>query len=154
MRLIPAVFGLLLLLPYQLAAQVPADSLVAGDLVQYELSKSLDDVPEESKGTFEALTPSIVRLSAVKDFDSVGPVELPRELLSVFEVARGEEDVRWLLAGIGGVAGLYGAAAAVFDDGANSPSDAFILAPLVGALGGYGLGRLIKSPRWEDVAFD
>ena len=154
MRLIPAVFGLLLLLPYQLAAQVPADSLVAGDLVQYELSKSLDNVPEEGKGTFEALTPSIVMLSAVEDFDSVGPVELPRELLSVFEVARGEEDVRWLLAGIGGVAGLFVAVSAIFDESTNSPSDAAILLPLVGTLGGYGLGRLIKSPRWKDVAFD
>ena len=135
-------------------AQVPADSLVAGDRVQYELSEPLNNLPEESKGTFEALTPSLVMLSAVEDFDAVGPVELPRELIADFEVARGEEDVRWLLAGIGGVAGLLVAVSAIFDESANSPGDAVILLPLVGTLGGYGLGRLIKSPRWEDVAFE
>ena len=86
-------------------AQVPADSLIAGDLVQYELSEPLRDLPQESKGTFEALSPSVVLLSEVEDLEAGGMVELPRELISDFEVARGEEDVRWLLAGIGGVAG-------------------------------------------------
>ena len=135
-------------------AQVPADSLIAGDLVQYELSEPLRDLPQESKGTLEALSPSVVLLSEVEDLEAGGMVELPRELISDFEVARGEEDVRWLLAGIGGVAGLFVAVSAIVDESANSPGDAVILLPLVGTLGGYGLGRLIKSPRWEDVEFD
>ena len=86
-------------------AQVPATSLVAGELVQYELARPLDDLPEESRGTFQTLTPSVVMLSEVEDFSVPGPVELPRELIADFEVARGTKDIRWPGAVVVGAAG-------------------------------------------------
>ena len=134
-------------------AQVPADSLIAGDLVQYELSEPFRDLPEESKGTFEALTPSVVMLSAVEDFEAGETVELPRELIADFEVARGTKDIRWIGAAIGVGAGF--AAGLTIRDPDQTPTEFGIIAvPVIGGVLGYLFGSAIKGPRWEDVAFD
>ena len=139
-------------------AQVPADSLIAGDLVQYELSEPLDDLPEESKGTFEALTSSVVMLSAVEDVDDVGLVELPRELLLDFEVARGTKDIRWPGGVVVGIAGcVVGHAVVKSSNTEDDMGAAFVGCPLgfvAGGIIGYLVGSQITGPRWEDVEFD
>ena len=137
-------------------AQVPADSLVAGDLIQYELSAPLKHLPEESRGTFEALTPSVVMLSAVQDFDALGSVELPRELIADFEVARGSKDIRWPGAVVVGAAGCLAGYAMAERSSAEDGEllGTFLGCPiglLVGGILGYFVGSQITGPRWVDV---
>ena len=137
-------------------AQVPATSLVAGELVQYELARPLDDLPEESRGTFQTLTPSVVMLSEVEDFSVPGPVELPRELIADFEVARGTKDIRWPGAVVVGAAGCLAGYAMAERSSAEDGEllGTFLGCPiglLVGGILGYFVGSQITGPRWVDV---
>jgi hypothetical protein len=134
-------------------AQVPAGSLIAGDLVQYELSKPLRAIPEQSRGTFEALSPSIVILSAVEDLDTGALVELPLELIADFEVKRGTKDIRWLGAAIGVGAG-FAVGLTITDPDQTPTATGIIAVPILGGLLGYLFGSAIKGPRWEDVEFN
>lgn len=141
--------------PSASVAQIPADSLVAGDQIQYELSGPLEDLPEESKATFEALTFSGVIVSTVEDFDDLASVELPRELIDDFQVARGTENIGLPVALIAGAVGC-----AIGFSLANNTGDqsgglgACFAGTLVGGGIGFVIGSRISEPRWIDVQMD
>lgn len=148
----------LVALPAASAAQIPADSLIAGDLVQYRLSGPLHDLPDESKATFEALTFSGVVVSTVEGFDASGSVELPRELIDGFEVARGTKDIRWPGAVVVGAAGCaVGYAVVKAGNSEDHEGGMFLGCPLgilVGGVLGYFVGSKITGPKWTDVEFE
>lgn len=141
----------LIALPGVSAAQVPADSLVAGDLVQYELSGPWRDLPEEGTGRFGSLSPSVVTLSTLEDYEGLGPVELPRELVDDFEVARGTKNLRWFGAAVGGALGLAIGLSAAQSELNVGTLVLPVLGPVVGGGFGYLIGSQITGPRWEDV---
>lgn len=149
-----AVFAVVAL-PGASAAQIPADSLVAGEHVRYELTAPLDDIPEEGEGTFEALSVTAVTLSGLEDFELLGSVELPRQLIDDFQVTRGTKNV-----GLPVAIALAGVGCAIGFSLANDTGDqsgglgACFGGVLAGGTVGFVLGSFITGPRWEDIAFD
>ncbi len=145
----------LIALPCASAAQIPADSLVAGDHVRYELTSSFDHLPEKGEGTFEALGLTAVFLSAVDDTQSHTTFELPRELVDDFQVARGTENIGLPVAIIaGGVGCAIGFSLANNTGDQSGGIGACFAGTLVGGGIGFVVGSRISEPRWIDVDMD
>jgi hypothetical protein len=135
-------------------AQIPLDSLVAGDFVRYELARTPGGVPQEASGTLNAVTPVAVMLSEVDDYQNAEPLLLPREYFARMDVARGTRDIRWPGTVIGAAGGC---AVGIVTSGDVDALDKVLRCTVGVALGGllgYGGGLLIKGPRWIEVLLD
>lgn len=130
-------------------AQVPESSLDSGDRVRFELGDDPAPLPDKGEGTYLSSSVAAITLSEIDEFDSDGPIDLPRELIRELEVTRGEEDVRWFGGIVGAAAGLALGVSMALDDGDQEAP--IFLGPLIGGAAGYMLGSLIRSPNWVDV---
>ena len=133
-------------------AQVPLDSLIAGESVRYELVGPFRDAPRKSEATFDRQTRVSVVLIEVEESQSRGEVAIPTEMFEAFEVARGNESWAWPLALVGGLGGC--ALAVATSDESDVPLARCPGGLLIGGLVGYGTGSLIKQPKWLPVEVD